>query len=304
MSQHRPNLVPAIFAILSLATSCVATARTVHAAPCIEKPNAPAPQGEHWYYRTDRAIGRQCWYLGPEDNNERGARQASDRPAPDVPVHSVAPPPAQQPATATPPAASATNFSTVTEPPSWPGATQLPLMPSLFQLPPTPAPVEQTQTSDPIDPPPAPASDAASEPESPASAQSSPVPAPIQSTEDADHTLTLTAMAFLTIAIFGLALEVMRWLRRRKSSNLRAPDWDALYQSVQASPGANSPRPPRRIPQPARSFVPPPPTSVVPPTSMSFADTEKLAEDLQKILDELRTDSFSQYEPSDLTHSG
>ena len=33
---------------------------------CISKPNAPAPQGQHWYYRTDRESKRQCWYLGPE----------------------------------------------------------------------------------------------------------------------------------------------------------------------------------------------------------------------------------------------
>ncbi|HSV24511.1 MAG TPA: hypothetical protein VLJ17_15970, partial [Xanthobacteraceae bacterium] len=104
---------------------------------------------------------------------------------------------------APPPAAAETNFSTVTDPPSWPGATQLPFMPPLFQLALTTAPAEQPQTSDPIDPPPTPASDAASEPESPAITQSSPVPAPLQSTEDADHTFALAAIAFLTIAISG-----------------------------------------------------------------------------------------------------
>jgi hypothetical protein len=33
---------------------------------CLEKPNAPSPQGSHWYYRTDRMTNRQCWYLGSE----------------------------------------------------------------------------------------------------------------------------------------------------------------------------------------------------------------------------------------------
>jgi len=297
MSQHRPTLVPALFALLLLAVSCAVSARAVHSAPCIDKPNAAAPQGEHWYYRTDRAIGRQCWYLGPEDSNERGARQASDRPPSAVPAQSVAPQSAQQPTTTPPPAATETNFSTVTDPPSWPEAGQLSFMPPLFQPAPTPAPAEQPQTSAAIDPPPAPASDAASEPESPAIAQSSPVPAPLQATEDTDHTLAFAMIAFLTIVISGSVVEVMRWLRRRKSSNRRAPNWGTLYQQAQASPGINSTKPPRHIPQPPKSFVPPPPRS--------FGNAEKLAEDLQKILDELRTrPSFSLYEPGDLTRSG
>jgi hypothetical protein len=33
---------------------------------CLEKPNAPSPQGSHWYYRLDRTTNRQCWYLGSE----------------------------------------------------------------------------------------------------------------------------------------------------------------------------------------------------------------------------------------------
>jgi hypothetical protein len=30
---------------------------------CRASPGAPAPQGEHWYYRVDRATKRHCWYL-------------------------------------------------------------------------------------------------------------------------------------------------------------------------------------------------------------------------------------------------
>ena len=34
---------------------------------CLNKPNAPAPKGQHWYYRIDRANNnRQFWRLGPE----------------------------------------------------------------------------------------------------------------------------------------------------------------------------------------------------------------------------------------------
>src|SRR5689334_7800784 len=238
MSQHRPILVPAIFALLSLAASCAVSARAVHAEPCIAKPNAPAPEGEHWYYRTDRTIGRQCWYLGPEDN-QRGATQASDRPASDVGATSGAPQPAHSPPAAAPPPATEANFPTPTDPPPAPEATKLPFMPPIFQLAPAPAELrqsgdtidpppasaEQRQSGDAIDSPPAPANDPASEPLSPAIAQSSADSAPLQSTNDADHTLALAMFSFLAIAISGSALEVMRWLRRRKSSNRRTPNW-------------------------------------------------------------------------------
>jgi hypothetical protein len=33
---------------------------------CLTKPKATAPAGQHWYYRSDRATKRQCWYLGDE----------------------------------------------------------------------------------------------------------------------------------------------------------------------------------------------------------------------------------------------
>src|SRR5262249_13930847 len=103
MPRHRSKLVPAIFALLSLAVSCAATARAVHAAPCIAKPNAAAPQGEHWYYRTNRATGRQCWYLAPEDNgDQKGATQASDQPATDASVQPAAPQRAQRQAAPAP----------------------------------------------------------------------------------------------------------------------------------------------------------------------------------------------------------
>ena len=33
---------------------------------CLPAPNAPAPQGSHWYYRTDPVKQRKCWYLRTE----------------------------------------------------------------------------------------------------------------------------------------------------------------------------------------------------------------------------------------------
>lgn len=33
---------------------------------CLAAPNAPAPQGSHWYYRTDSIKQSKCWYLRTE----------------------------------------------------------------------------------------------------------------------------------------------------------------------------------------------------------------------------------------------
>lgn len=296
MAQHRPALVPAIFALLSLALSCAVSAQGAHAAPCNAKPNSPAPEGQHWYYRTDRAFGRKCWFLGPEDvNNQKGAARASERPASDAAAQPAAQQSAHRQTVAQAPGETEMDSSTGKDRPPRPEATQLPYMPPLFLLVPAPVPeptqAEQLQmTNDAADPPAASAS--ASKLEVPAIAQSSAVPAPVQPTEDADHILALATIVFLTTVIFGSALEVMRWLRRRRNRDRAAPDWaelDALHQSVPPSPGVNSTRPVRHIP---------------PPLS-SFAEAEKLAEDLQKILDELRTrPSFSMHEAGGLVHSG
>src|SRR3569833_4778671 len=36
---------------------------------CLAKPKVVAPSGQHWYYRSDRATKRQCWYLGDESSH-------------------------------------------------------------------------------------------------------------------------------------------------------------------------------------------------------------------------------------------
>lgn len=298
MTQHRPALVPAIFALLSLALSNAVSAQGVPPAPCDAKPNSPPPEGQHWYYRTDRAFGRKCWYLGPEDvNKQESAAHASKRPASDAAAQSSAQQSARWQTIGQAPGETETDSSTGKDPLPRPEATQLPYMPPVFLVAPAPGleptQAEQPQTkNDAADPPAAPASDAASAPEVSAAAQSSAVPAPLQSTEHANHTLALATIAILTTVIFSLALAVMRWLHRRRNRDRTVPDWaelDALYQSAPPSPGVNSTSPVRHIP---------------PPLS-SFADADKLAEDLQKILDDLRTrPSFSKHDAGGLVRSG
>jgi hypothetical protein len=79
--------------VLLLISSFLLSVQVSRAADeCIEKPNAPAPQGSHWYYRIDRASNRQCWYLGAEGAKVRApAREAATR------VRTPAPKPAPQP---------------------------------------------------------------------------------------------------------------------------------------------------------------------------------------------------------------
>jgi hypothetical protein len=79
--------------VLLLISSFLLTAQVSRAADeCIEKPNAPAPQGSHWYYRIDRATKRQCWYVGAEGAKIRApAREAA------APVRTPVPKPAPQP---------------------------------------------------------------------------------------------------------------------------------------------------------------------------------------------------------------
>jgi formylglycine-generating enzyme required for sulfatase activity len=36
---------------------------SAHASDCLAAPNASAPMGQHWYYRSVRQKGRKCWYL-------------------------------------------------------------------------------------------------------------------------------------------------------------------------------------------------------------------------------------------------
>ena len=53
-------------------------ARAQAADDCVARPNAPAPAGQHWWYRTDRSSKRKCWFLGPKD--KAAAARKADRP--------------------------------------------------------------------------------------------------------------------------------------------------------------------------------------------------------------------------------
>jgi hypothetical protein len=58
---------------------------------CLSAPNARAPQGSHWHYRTDRATQQKCWYLRPPgETTQQQAPQESTELAP--PAKSISAP--------------------------------------------------------------------------------------------------------------------------------------------------------------------------------------------------------------------
>lgn len=151
MPTHTTRLAPAIVAIVL--SSVILTDPSSRAAPaakdCLAAPNAPAPQGSHWYYWWDRAMHRKCWYLGPQGRPVRPlSSPASHPPAMPVP-RPAAEPPAQ------PPSASAHAEATVGKD-GWPElvVTRWPEPPQAYQV-----QSDQRQTADVTESKPALASD-------------------------------------------------------------------------------------------------------------------------------------------------
>ena len=64
--------------IMALTAQALVGDVSSHAADdCITKPTGAPPQGDHWYYRTDRTTQRQCWYLAPHTEKVRALVQES-----------------------------------------------------------------------------------------------------------------------------------------------------------------------------------------------------------------------------------
>jgi hypothetical protein len=55
--------IPFVCAILVPSLSISVPPNTARAADCLNAPNSSAPENSHWFYRTDRAQQRKCWYL-------------------------------------------------------------------------------------------------------------------------------------------------------------------------------------------------------------------------------------------------
>ena len=70
MQKRTPTIVAmavAPFIAIAGGTHGVALAES----ECIENPGPQTPKNGHWYFRSDRATGRKCWYLADSTTNAR-----------------------------------------------------------------------------------------------------------------------------------------------------------------------------------------------------------------------------------------
>lgn len=92
MLRRKLTLVPSV-ALALVSTSWVISTETIRASEkCLTAPNAPAPRDQHWYYRTDRATNRQCWYLASRNTSVRNPpTQETKLSGPQLPLPRQAP---------------------------------------------------------------------------------------------------------------------------------------------------------------------------------------------------------------------
>ena len=81
MNQMKQRTISALIAVAVVGVAMAVPARSSRAEPaaddCLEQPSGAAPQGSHWYYRTDRSTNRRCWRLAPQ--RERRRRRGRSR---------------------------------------------------------------------------------------------------------------------------------------------------------------------------------------------------------------------------------
>jgi hypothetical protein len=77
MSVQIPRPIDIIAFAFTLLASGLAVSVRDHSAvagDCLNAPNSPAPANSHWYYRTDRAQQRHCWYIrAPDPPSQQGS---------------------------------------------------------------------------------------------------------------------------------------------------------------------------------------------------------------------------------------
>jgi hypothetical protein len=291
MKQHRLTLVPPMFGLVLVAAST----SNVNAVSCIAKPNGQAPQGQHWFYRTDRVTHRQCWYLAPQnaDAQKSATKQlSSTRKLPAAPRH------AQRPTAAAPQVAHAASAAATNVPPpaaaALADAAKLPDVPPPFAAAPQPTLADSSRSADATSPVLAPATNDAEEPQSPVNAQTSQVATAAQAPQ-APSSLIVVTLALLTMV--GPVFHAARWLRRRKAS-----DRQALGQ---AGPATDSDS------ETAVRYIPPPQSLKQAEKEVALAlqqllkdtqtksnvepldQTEQLAQELQQLLNKAQTIQYA-----------
>jgi hypothetical protein len=299
--RKRRTLLASVTFTFVFAVGLITTTFVARAEECLSKPNSPAPQGEHWYYRIDHANNRQCWRLGPEGVRvQKIVPQASEkRPAPEAAAQPAQP--ATKPATvqghtttgtAAAETAAESNDRTTGAPAPWPDASTSavsPFLPLLPQTTPTArpqvanatdsAPTVEEPTSTKADETSEPASEHAEDPQ-PSVSESDPQPVPAQTTPQDGYTLDLLTLTLMLLAIAGPTVYVVGRLRERKARNLRESAME--YTFALDSPTLLT------HPSLAPDFPIEKRHPSIPPTSPE--QTERLAQALQQLADRLRTE--------------
>ena len=294
MRERSTVLASATFGFVAIASLSVQSTHAVAADECLTKPNSPAPQGQHWYYRLDHAANRQCWRLGPEGLRvQKSAPQAEKNPRL-LPSHNrqrrcarSALKPRARPLHVRKPRMRRQRPMQILRQRLHPHrglkSPRMPDLPASEQL--APDSVRGTQTASASDVVPVadnslPAT--ASEPPvaAPAEEPSPPAapPAPIKRGE-IDHTFALLMIVFAVLGIAGPIIHFVDRRRRRRIiiSKEEPPQWARVVT-------LNTPSPRVHVSLPSGSARRTPP---IPPTPID--QTERLAQALQQLVDRLHT---------------
>ena len=259
---------------------------------CLARPNAPAPQGQHWYYRIDHANNkRQCWRLAPEGLPvQKSAPQADTSATPEAAAQS-----------ASPQRATEANTAATVAPAFWLDVPKLPDLPAArAPLPPTasaedaaPVVVSDDTAASASDPSPA-GSVHFERPRRPAAMQVAPSAARPQKPVEIDHTFALLMVMFALLAVTGPILHFTHRRREREVVNFKPPRWAPVVALNMPAPRARMSHAPdfkfgrQRAPQPIRPPAqperPPAPVPVRPPEP-----SERLAQALQQLVDRIQT---------------
>ena len=300
MRERSAMLASVMLAFVLIAELVLQSTRSADAEDCIAKPNAPAPQGEHWYYRIDHANNRQCWRLGPEGLRvQKSAPQIEKEIAPAAAVQPPEPARARRSETTGSSVAAAARAEAAPEPNPASAVSSLPFLdtprmpdlPPSVQLAPQPEFVGRTQTASAIDTVPAednsasstvndaPAASSVAEPPRQAAARPSAPPTPATDME-IDHTFAFLMIVFAVLAVAGPTVHYAERRRQREeTANYQSPRWARVVTPNTPTPRVHVPLQPNL----AADKRPPP----IPPTPAD--QTERLAQALQQLVDRLHT---------------
>jgi hypothetical protein len=156
MPNRANSLVPALFAGSLFASSLATTALlgvnvTAEAAECLESPHGTAEPG-HWYYHSERAQNRRCWFFQPAEARSAEA-MANPQTAPVQAAPSDSTPPSllsqltagfSRGAPSSPPAQSAPQPNTVPNDPAEVAKTASPRPPKATKVSRRPRPQDNT----------------------------------------------------------------------------------------------------------------------------------------------------------------